>query len=304
MQTLKISRQLSNLRLPLNLEIHHQKAYFNYNHWYKIEKERIQRINAKKKTYFNSNSYFDVLKMVAQETKKEFQKFIQETKENSKNERKLFLDHGDFQFLFKFNSPKEIENWIVSSDAGYGIGKSKGYLNLTQKNTALFHGHLSNEFDKPEKTNSLYTGYVNTTSLPKYKSFFRKEFLDLKEFNSFVMKVRGDGRSYMITLKNSHYFKETETYLFMHPLYTRGGPYWQTVKIPFSKFFHVTHGRVSDRQYRFVDNDVTNIGFTVMDGIEGPFSLEIDFIGVLKDEELKENLAYETYKTAKYISNT
>jgi hypothetical protein len=34
-------------------------------------------------------------------------------------------------------------------------GKSKGYLNLTQKNTALFHGHLSNEFDKPEKTNSL-----------------------------------------------------------------------------------------------------------------------------------------------------
>jgi hypothetical protein len=35
MQTLKISRQLSNLRLPLNLEIHHQKAYFNYNHWYK-----------------------------------------------------------------------------------------------------------------------------------------------------------------------------------------------------------------------------------------------------------------------------
>ena len=53
-----------------------------------VEKERIQRINAKKKTYFNSNSYFDVLKMVAQETKKEFQKFIQETKENSKNERK------------------------------------------------------------------------------------------------------------------------------------------------------------------------------------------------------------------------
>lgn len=37
----------------------------------------------------------------------------------------------------------------------------------------------------------------------------------------------------------------------------------QTVKIPFSKFFHVTHGRVSDRQYRFPDYDVTNIGFTV-----------------------------------------
>ena len=41
-----------------------------------------------------------------------------------------------------------------------------------------------------------------------------------------------------------------------------------------------------------------------MDGVEGPFSLEIDYIGVLKDDELKENLAYETYKIAKYVSNT
>ena len=41
-----------------------------------------------------------------------------------------------------------------------------------------------------------------------------------------------------------------------------------------------------------------------MDGIEGPFSLELDYIGVLKDDELKEKFAYETFKTAKYISNT
>jgi hypothetical protein len=41
-----------------------------------------------------------------------------------------------------------------------------------------------------------------------------------------------------------------------------------------------------------------------MDGIEGSFSLEFDYIGVLKDNELKEESAYETYKTAKYISNT
>lgn len=30
----------------------------------------------------------------------------------------------------------------------------------------------------------------------------------------------------MITLKNAHRFRETQTYLFMYPLYTRGGPYW------------------------------------------------------------------------------
>lgn len=38
----------------------------------------------------------------------------------------------------------------------------------------------------------------------------------------------------MLTLKNSNYFKETETYLFMHPLYTRGGPYWVTCSLIFN----------------------------------------------------------------------
>lgn len=92
--------------------------------------------------------------------------------------------------------------------------------------------------------------------------------------------------------------------MHMYPLYTRGGPYWQYVKIPFSKFFHVTHGRVSDKQYRFEGLNVKSLGITCMDGNEGPFSLEIDHIGVLRDNEWTEHFAYETYKIPKYISNT
>ncbi len=76
------------------------------------------------------------------------------------------------------------------------------------------------------------------------------------------------------------------------------------MRIPFSKFFHVTHGRVSDRQFRFSDSDLVSLGITCMDGIQGPFSLELDHIGVYKDNEMQEVLAYETYKTPKYISNT
>lgn len=193
---------------------------------------------------------------------------------------------------------------MVSTDSGYKIGKTKASLQLTQQNTGLFSGYLSNEYDKPEKSKAIYTGYANMSSVPEFKSFKREKRINIDQFNCFMLKIRGDGRTYMFILHTPQHYTLTYTYMHMYPLYTRGGPYWQYVKIPFSKFFHVTHGRVSDRQYRFEALNVKSFGITCMDGNEGPFSLEIDHIGVLKDNECTENFAYETYKIPKYISNT
>ena len=206
--------------------------------------------------------------------------------------------------MFKFDTEESIRNWQVNSDAGYEIGNSKCEFQMTEQRTGLFKGTLSNEFDKPEKTKALYTGYANITCLPSYKSFYRKKFINLSQFTHFRLRIRGDGRSYMLVLKNDHTFRESATYLFMHPIYTHGGPYWQDLCIPFSKFFHVTHGRVSDRQYRFDDTNLSTIGVTCMDGVQGAFSLEIDYIGAYKDNEIVEESAYETYTIPKYISNT
>lgn len=150
----------------------------------------------------------------------------------------------------------------------------------------------------------MYTGYANMTSHPQFKSFYRKKVFDLTDYTHFRLRVRGDGRNYMFILKNQHHFHETATYLVMHPIYTHGGPYWQEVCIPFSKFFQVSHGRVADRQHRFVCDDLANFGITCMDGVEGPFSLELDSLSVYKDTVMMENLAYETYKIPKYIANT
>lgn len=215
-----------------------------------------------------------------------------------------FLEHGEFDYVFKFNSKENLDDWLVSTDAGYQIGKTKAKLELTQQNTGLFSGYLSSDYDKPEKSKAIYTGYANMSSVTKLKSFKRETRFNLEQFNCFILKIRGDGRTYMIVLNTPQYYTLTYTYMHMFPLYTRGGPYWQYVKIPFSKFFHATHGRVSDRQYRLVANDIRNIGITCMDGVEGEFSLELDYIGVLKDNEVTEEFAYETYKVPKYISNT
>lgn len=178
-------------------------------------------------------------------------------------------------------------------------------MSLTPQNVGLFSGHLSNDFDKPEKMKAISTGYVNMSSHTRFKSFKRVErFHMYDDFTHFLLKIRGDGRNYMLVLNTPQHFTVTYTHTHMYPLYTRGGPYWQYAKIPFAKFFHNSHGRISDRQYRIMPGDVRNIGITLMDGIDGPFHLEIDYIGVLRDNNDSEEFAYETYKTPKYISNT
>jgi hypothetical protein len=52
-----------------------------------------------------------------------------------------------------------------------------------------------------------------------------------------------------------------------------------------------------------MDNEVKKIGFTCMDNNEGPFSLEIDFIALLRDSVEKEECAYEAYQVPKFISD-
>lgn len=48
--------------------------------------------------------------------------------------------------------------------------------------------------------------------------------------------------------------------------------------------------------YSFLYLQVNTIGFTLGDKAEGPFQLEIDFIGVCKDYAHTEEFAYEVYK--------
>jgi NADH dehydrogenase [ubiquinone] 1 alpha subcomplex assembly factor 1 len=87
-------------------------------------------------------------------------------------------------------------------------------------------------------------------------------------------------------------------------LYTRGGPYWQLCKIPFSKFYLANNARIVDKQFRFIQShSISSIGITLADQHEGPFSLEIDFIAVLKDNIDYEEFAYEKYKVPKYVAN-
>lgn len=123
------------------------------------------------------------------------------------------------------------------------------------------------------------------------------------QYNTLVIRLRGDGRSYLINLATEGYFDVMWNDVYHYILFTRGGPHWQTARIPFSKFFLSSKGRIQDKQCPIPLNKITNIGFSVgaRGGYDGPFSLEIDYIGLEFDPSHTETFAYEMYKQDKFI---
>ena len=86
-------------------------------------------------------------------------------------------------------------------------------------------------------------------------------------------------------------------------LYTRGGPYWSTAKIPFAQFFRNNMGRISDKQYPFNPLECTQMSISVIDAADGPFELEISQISLLRALRYTyDKFAYEHYTLLPYTT--
>jgi NADH dehydrogenase [ubiquinone] 1 alpha subcomplex assembly factor 1 len=214
----------------------------------------------------------------------------------------LFYFAGDYETLFcgdftDTSTEKLHENFIVSSDSVWGEGYSWGALEASPaKNSALFYGDLNTSIPQDGRTRA--AGYVSLKSVTQNMSFGRLKTLDFEFYSAIELTIRGDGRSYWLNIHLDEYYDLTWFDLYQFPLYTRGGPYWQKVTIPFSKFLLSYRGFIQDKQDPFDTEEVSNISIVLMDGISGPFSLEIGHIGIVKlqrpvaDEEI---FAYEKY---------
>lgn len=211
-------------------------------------------------------------------------------------EGKPLLEHmlEQNRVIWEFKGPESLERWTVSSDQEIG-GKSEVYLKMGRTGQSCFlHGNLNST--PPRDGETRYSGYCSMRSRQPQSSFNRKKHYDWSPFNTLHLRVRGDGRPWMINVATETYFSHQKDDIYCYFLYTRGGPYWQEVKIPFSKFFLSSRGRVQDDQHPLWLDKVNTVGLTLADKTDGPFQLEIDFIGVCKDYAHTEEFAYEAYK--------
>lgn len=211
-------------------------------------------------------------------------------------EGKTIIEHmlEQNRVIWEFRGTESLKQWVVSSDQEIG-GQSEVYLKLGKNsNTCFLYGTLSST--PPRDGETRYSGYCTMRSKQQLASFDRKKHYDWSSFNTLHLRVRGDGRPWMINIAAETYFSHQKDDIYSYFLYTRGGPYWQDIKIPFSKFFLTHRGRIQDDQHPLWLDKINTIGFTLGDKADGPFQLEIDFIGVSKDYAHTEEFAYEVYK--------
>ncbi|XP_058126932.1 complex I intermediate-associated protein 30, mitochondrial isoform X2 [Anopheles ziemanni] len=237
------------------------------------------------------------------ELKTELALFHQEWKERIESDPLVVFRPGEIDMVFGFETDKDLDRWVVTTDRDHNEGYSTASLERSPAGHGLFHGTLESRVPKDGRIKR--AGYANIKSL-RVRSFKRDAFYDWSQYNTLVLKVRGDGRSYLINLAAEGYYDILWNDIYHYVLYTRGGPHWQIAKIPFSKFFLASKGRVQDQQGPVPLNRITNVGFSVgsRGGHEGSFRLEFDYIGLEFDPSHQEEFAYEMYRQPKYIVAT
>ena len=174
------------------------------------------------------------------------------------------------------------------------LGYSKASLDVSPSGHLLFHGYLDTTVPQTGKIEQAGYAYLGS-----YKSV-RQMVLDspsdeLEGYTHIVLRVRGDGRRYFLQFDTSEKLDITFFNRNQFMLYTHGGPYWQDIKIPISRFYFHYKGYLQDEQYRLNLIDVKNIGIVATDIHSGPFRLEIDYIAFTKETQYRFEFDYEGY---------
>jgi len=234
------------------------------------------------------------------DVREEVKKWQKEVHKHFMDDSHLNVRHGDREQIFKFNTKANIDYWLTLSDSDHNEGYSKTKFELTPTGHGLFHGYVNTTLPKDGVTKK--AGYCAIKSPRKVKSFYREDLYDWSAYSHVIARVRGDGRTYIINLATMGDYDILWNDIFSYVLHTRGGPYWQDVKIPFSKFLLSSKGRVQDKQFPIARQRISSVGITV-GKVDGPFALEIDYIGVEQDHHEEEIFAYELYQLPNGIAN-
>jgi len=167
--------------------------------------------------------------------------------------------------LFDFAETDAAKEWQTVNDGVMG-GVSDGRFKITDTKTMEFFGTLS---------------LANNGGFASVRTKAKK--LDLKEGDTLVAKVRGDGREYMLNLYPN---KQRVAYSYRATVQTKKDE-WMEINIPLDEFEATSFGRAVKSAGAVKPAEINAIGFMLGDKKAGPFKLEIEWIKLERKEVSK-----------------
>lgn len=162
--------------------------------------------------------------------------------------------------LFEFAGPGAGQQWQAVNDGVMG-GVSDGRFRITADKTLDFSGTLSLENNG---------GFASVRS--------RAGELEIKAGDTIVVRVKGDGREYVLNL----YTKSRQmAFSYRAPLPTKQGE-WTEVAVPLTDFIPTAFGRRVQGMGPVEPSQINGLGFMLSDKKPGKFRMEVQSVGVLR----------------------
>ncbi len=159
------------------------------------------------------------------------------------------------RFLFKFDQAEDAGAWQTVNDGVMG-GRSIGRFKINDDKKMEFFGTLSLENNG---------GFASVRA--------RGVKLGLKNGDSIVVRVRGDGREYNLNLYAQ---SDLGGYSYRQSFKTKQNE-WVEVELPVDKFVATWRGRVFPNE-KLDPSKVAGMGILLGDKKAGPFKLEVEWI--------------------------
>jgi len=159
--------------------------------------------------------------------------------------------------LFDFEGP-DAASWRVENDGVMG-GRSEGFVEVAD-GTLVFTGEVVTEGG----------GFTSIRAARQ---------VDLSGYDGIALRVRGGGRTFELDVDDGTRSRGREV--------TRRGPVpttnsWETVRVPFATLEESAHGQPVSVDP--IDRSaIRSIGVYIIDGNDGPFRLEIDWIRAYRE---------------------
>ena len=180
--------------------------------------------------------------------------------------------------LFDFAKPDAAQAWQAVNDGVMG-GVSEGRFKITDQGTLEFLGTLSLENNG---------GFASVRS--------RRNDLGLKPEDSLLIRLKGDGREYLLNL---YVPTDQIAYSYRASIPTRTGQ-WTEVRIPVKDCYATSFGQKLADAGPIDAAKVNSIGFMLSDKKAGPFKLEVAWVKVVdgsasaKSEPTTRTFTYKT----------